>query len=199
MTNILRKFTTAECEDFLRHVDGVLSHSCQIVLIGGGAVALKYDGTHATTDLDLWSVVVRNGEERVFWDAVDRARALVTSPVPIQRATIAEPPYSFEERLLPLPITGLRRLEVFVPEAHDLALMKVARGEAHDLEAIEDIHRASPLDLETLIARYSETAPQVMGSTEMHRLNFLAAVARLFGDEAADQVDRRTAPAAKPD
>ena len=104
---------------------------------------------------------------------------------------IAELPYSFEERLLTLSIKGLSKLTVLVPEAHDLVLMKVARGEAHDLDAIEDIHRAAPLDFDTLLARYRETTPQVMGSKEMHRLNFLAAVARLFGAEKADEADKR--------
>ena len=33
---------------------------------------------------------------------------------------------------------------VYVPEAHDLVLMKIARAEAHDLDAVEDIHRAAP-------------------------------------------------------
>ena len=73
-------------------------------------------------------------------------------------------------------------------------LMKVARGEAHDLDAVEDIHRTSPLKVGTLVERYRETVPQVMGSKEMHRLNFLAAIARLFGDEKAAEVDALTAP-----
>ena len=33
-----------------------------------------------------------------------------------------------------------------------------------------------------------------MGSKEMHRLNFLAAVARVFGEASAADVDARTAP-----
>lgn len=189
----MRKFTTTECEDFLRKVDGELTKSCEIVVIGGGAVALKYKGTHTTTDLDLWSVIVRGGKESVFWEAVERARTTASSPVPIQKATVAQPPHSFEDRLIPHPIDGLRRIKVSIPEAHDLALMKIARGEAHDLDAIEDIHAAAPMELETLVGRYEETLPQVLGSKEMHRLNFLAAVSRLFGDDAAQAVDGRTA------
>lgn len=190
----MRKFTTTQCEDFLRRIDAELKVRCSIVLIGDGAVALKYEGKHTTTDLDLWSVRVHRGKEEAFWEAVDRARAAAAEPVPIQRATIAEPPYSFEDRLLPVAVDGLRRLEVLVPEAHDLVLMKIARGEAHDLDAVEDIHRASPLNVATLVERYRETVPQVMGSKAMHRLNFLAAIARLFGDEKAAEVEALTSP-----
>jgi hypothetical protein len=193
----VRRFTTSECEDFLRCIDAELGGPCEVVLIGGGAVALHYKGTHATTDLDLWSVSEgRRGRtvRRVgFWEAVTRARERSTAPVPVQKATIAEPPYSFEDRLIPLDIRGLTKLRVLVPEAHDLVLMKVARGEAHDLDAIEDIHRASTLELSTLLERYRETTSQVVGNLELHRLNFLAAVARLFGEEAAARVDAQTA------
>lgn len=186
----MRRFSTREFEDFLRRVDAELDRPCTIVLIGGGAVGLKYKGTHVTADLDLWTV-----SEASFWDAVERANAPPAERVPVQRASIAEPPWSFEERLLPLELPGFTKLTVLVPEAHDLVLLKVARAEAHDLDAIEDIHRASPLDLETLVERYLETRPQVMGSLESHRLNFLAAIARLFGEADAEAVDRRTAPA----
>jgi hypothetical protein len=186
----MRKFTVEEFSDFLRRVDEELSEPCTIVLIGGGAVGLKYKGTHATGDLDLWSV-----SERGFWEAVKRANEKATAKIPVQQVPIAEPPWSFEERLVRLEL-GLSRLAVLVPEAHDLVLMKVARGESHDLEAIEDLHRASPLDFDTLIERYLETRPQVVGSREMLRLNFLTAIERLFGAEAADEADRRTKPGA---
>jgi hypothetical protein len=67
--------------------------------------------------------------------------------------------------------------------------MKVARGEAHDLEAIEEIHRISPLSLVTLISRYEESGPQFIGHPANLKLSFPALVARLFGEEEAKRVD----------
>lgn len=184
----MRKFTTRDFEDFLQRVDAELAVPCTIVLIGGAAVGLRHKGIHVTADIDLWSV-----SEAGFWSAAERVNAAAAVPISVQKAPIAEPPYSFEERLEKLAVKGLAKLTVLVPEAHDLVLMKVGRGEAHDLDAIEDIHKSAPLDLETLMLRYLETKPQVMGNVEMHRLNFLAAVARLFGPAKAAEVDRRTA------
>ncbi len=86
----------------------------------------------------------------------------------------------------------MSKLTVLVPEAHDLVVMKIARGEAHDLDAVEDVHRAVALNLDALVERYRETRTQVVGSAEMHRLNFLAAVARLFGAAKAEEVEKRT-------
>jgi len=56
---------------------------------------------------------------------------------------------------------------------------------------IEDIHRASPLDLETLIARYEESRVQFIGNPADLRLGFLALVARLFGEREAERVERK--------
>lgn len=185
----MRKFTVGEFVDFFRRVDAALERDCTVVLIGGGAVGLKYKGTHQTSDLDLWKV-----SQKGFWDAVEKANAPPHQPIPVQKAAIAEPPLDFEDRLLELELGKLKRLTVLVPEAHDLALMKIARGEAHDLDAIEDIHRDTPLDFETMLERYAETRSQVIGSLEMHRLNFLAAVARLFGERKAEEAQQRTQP-----
>lgn len=180
----MRKFSSSELASFLRRIDQMLTQPCDVVLIGGGAVGLYYDGTHVTSDLDFWSV-----SDPEFWKAA--AQVNLTEPrVPVQHAMIATPPYNFEDRLLPMKLPRATRLRVFVPEAHDLVMMKVARAEAHDLAAIEDIHRASPLRLDTLAARYRETRPLVIGPKRLHQLQFLAAVARVFGDEAAAQLER---------
>ena len=66
----MRKFAPSQFEDFLRRVEAELTRPCAIVVIGGGAVSLKYKGTHATSDLDLWSV-----SENGFWNAVDAANS----------------------------------------------------------------------------------------------------------------------------
>jgi hypothetical protein len=175
-----RKWASKELAEFLRLVDAELDERCVIVLIGGAALSLGYHSSHATADLDIWSP-----SRGAFWAAVARVKKSVPDSVPAEHAAIAEPPYDFEDRLVQLKVEGLKHLEVLVPEAHDLALLKTGRAEAHDLDAIEDIHRAHPLKLETLVARYRETLPQVMGPKSRFKLNFLAVVARLFGEEAA--------------
>ena len=44
--------------------------------------------------------------------------------------------------------------------------MKVLRGDEHDLEAIEAMHRRSPFDLATLVKRYRDE----MGATAVGQL-----------------------------
>jgi hypothetical protein len=151
----LRKIPAGEFEKFLRLVDEELAEPFTIIVVGGAAIGMAYAPDHSTTDIDLMPL-----RSVPFWDAVERAELRLASRVPIQAVGIVQPPYEYEDRLRPLPIRGLKRLQILVPEAHDLALMKVARGEAHDLEAIEEIHRISPLSLSTLVSRYEESRPQ---------------------------------------
>lgn len=138
----MRRVRASEFEAFLRLVDEELSKDSTIVIVGGAAIGLAYAPDHSTTDIDV--MPTRNA---ALWKAVERANARSKVSVPFQAAGIVQPPYEYEDRLRPLPIQGLKHLKVLVPERHDLALMKVARGEAHDLAGIEDIHRASPLSL----------------------------------------------------
>ena len=134
----MRKIPSGDFEKFLRLVDEELAEPFTIIVVEGAAIGMAYAPDHSTSDIDLMPM-----RSAPFWDAVERAQQRLASRVPIQSVGIVQPPYEYEDRLRPLPIRGLKRLQILVPEAHDLALMKVARGEAHDLEAIEEIHRIS--------------------------------------------------------
>jgi hypothetical protein len=89
------------------------------------------------------------------------------------------------ERVLP----HLDRLRVWVPEKHDLALMKAMRAYEHDLQAIVKIHAHSPLDLDTLVGR-SQDEMTPIGDPARIRGNVLSVVERLFPDRVED-VERR--------
>jgi hypothetical protein len=186
----LVRYRPEELEQFLREVDRDLRELVDIIIIGGAAVGLGYGSRHATKDIDLWT-----NPAKPFWDAVERVRARTGSTVPVSPTPIAEPPEGFEERIQRYELEGTSRLRVWLPERHDLALMKAARGEAPDLDAIVDIHRHEPLQLETLIQRFPEMMP--MGPPSRFRMNFLAMIAAVFGEPVADEVDARL-PRKKP-
>lgn len=182
---MFRKYKRAQVEDFLREIDGHLTKACDVVLIGGAVLSLVYKGSHATADVDYYSAA---DEFQVAYAAAQKSSA---APIPVQKAAIVQPPFDFEDRLLEFDLPRLLKLRILVPERHDFVVMKFARGEAHDLDAIEDVHRAEPLNLETLIERYHGAKTQVIGSLTDHRLKFLATVDRLFGPDAATRVEQR--------
>jgi hypothetical protein len=117
--------------------------------------------------------------------------------VPFQKSGVADGPFDLEARLR-RALPRLQRLKLMVPERHDLVLMKVVRGYEHDLEAIEAIHRSSPLALEVLLRRYQREMSAVVISPMRLRGNFLTMVERLFPDELDAVVERLASPARRP-
>ncbi|MBM3271207.1 MAG: hypothetical protein FJZ01_26540 [Candidatus Sericytochromatia bacterium] len=170
---------------YLATIDAALAGKAEIVVIGGAAAALGYSVALPTSDIDLWPF----NTPVHFWEAVERTRGRPEA-LPVSLVGIASPPIDFEDRLW-APELGMQRLRIWVPEAHDLALLKTSRCEAHDIAAIEQIHAKNPLSPAILEERYHETLTQVIGPPGRFRLNMLALVARLFGEAAARELEAR--------
>jgi MinD superfamily P-loop ATPase len=76
---------------------------------------------------------------------------------------------------------------MFVPEKHDLALMKIVRGDEHDIETIAEIARKVGLDYDILVNRFLEEMGQAIGRPEELKLKLLVAIERVFGSEKAGE------------
>jgi hypothetical protein len=172
----LRRYRRDEIEQFLTGVDAALSQPARVVVIGGSAAALHYGVTRATHDIDTWNAIRAD-----LAAAIERAQQTTGLPIPMGTSGVAEPPYEFESRLERV-LPGLARLEVYVPERHDLVLMKTMRADEHDIQAIVEIHANSPLDLETLVRRFKFEIDAAIGDPQRLRGNFLVVVERLFPD-----------------
>ncbi len=127
------------------------------MIIGGAAIALEYANRHLTRDLDTSTSI-----QGALLDAVERARKAIQAEddldeaPPVGAAGVFDAPEGYEERCRLVRIAGVRHLRVHVPERHDLALMKAARGDERDLAALAAMHRRKPFRLKTLISRYDE-------------------------------------------
>ena len=171
----MKAFLRQQLEWFLEAIDAALDEPIQVVVIGGSAAALHYGVTRATRDIDTWTNV-----EAALAAAADRARTVTGLDVPLQKSGVADAPYDFASRLERV-LPKLTQLQVFVPEKHDLVLMKAVRAYEHDLEAIAEIHARSPLGLETLVRRFEEEMAPI-GEPLRIRGNFLVVIERLFPD-----------------
>jgi Nucleotidyltransferase of unknown function (DUF6036) len=163
--------------EFLRRIDMELDEPAVVFVVGGSAVSM-IDPTHATTDVDLMPPGSRAVER-----AIDRLKMRGEPVLPVQVAGTVEAPEGVEQRSIAWTVPGLTRLTVLAPERHDLAVMKLARGYPHDLQALESIHRIQPFDPNVLEQRFDET--DVVGPRRRFALSFLDLIQRLFGDEEA--------------
>jgi hypothetical protein len=172
-----------ELQHFLRLVDAQLTDPCKVVVVGGAALALGYCPELTVAEIELW-----RSTDDVIWTAAERASETIPRPIRVRQAMVGEPRHPFEDRVWQPPITGLKLLEVWVPEAHDQMLLKAARAES--LESVTELHRVHPLTLATLEERYREAVGHVSGPRSRFRAGFLALVARLFGAAKAEQVGK---------
>jgi hypothetical protein len=181
-----RSFEESELARFLTEVDRALPSAGSVVVIGGAAAILQYGATRPTEDIDTYSAGPTGLEE-----AISAAWERTGLPIPVQYAAVADAPYNYEDRLETLRSPRLSRLEVKVPERHDLALMKIARGEERDIVVLEQLHARRPFDREILVSRFLDEMPYAMQDPRSLRLKFLVTTARLYGREAADETRNR--------
>lgn len=181
----LRAYAGDVWRRYLTLLDQEITEPRAIVIIGGGALALKHDPRYATRDLD--TVTALSGDlGKAAERAADRLRIehqLEVAP-PVSSCPVMEAPYSYEDRLERVEIEGLRHLRVFVPEVHDLALMKAARSSEKDIRALLDVHAQHPLDLSTLVERYGEM--DTVGRRERFQTSMYLLAERLYGTHTAD-------------
>ena len=176
-------FPRNEIERFLRAVDKALTKPLAVTVIGGTAATLHYGAQRATQDIDTLTAV-----SSALAAAAAVARTATGLGIPIQIVTVADEPEDYVSRLERV-LPRLKRLRLFVPERHDLVLMKSTRAHEHDIQVIREIHEYAPLNLEILVDRFiNEMSP--IGHPVRIRRNFLTVVEALF-PEQVDAVERR--------
>jgi len=183
----MNRVPPADLTAFLRLVDAELKSNAKILVIGGAAIALAYGGIRfLTSDIDVAS---SSGED--LREAVDAATRKSERPIPIRFTEIVIAPYHFESRVVRI-LDEFRRLEVRVPERHDLAIMKMARGTEHDLAGVEEIHGDdTPLSRATLVKRFEETLPFYTGPPNNFKWALFSTLERLFPEDDHTDVRKR--------
>jgi hypothetical protein len=174
-----------ELERFVEAIDAALPEPASILVIGGAAAALAYGATRPTDDIDTFHPLTP-----VVQKAVEAAQRSTGLTIPVSFAAVADAPYDFEDRLIPIRALRMKRLTVVVPERHDLVLMKTLRGYQHDVEVIEQIHRRQPLVFEVLRSRWKGEMSHVVADPRRANLNFVEVVDHLFGRERAEAIRR---------
>ncbi len=181
-------FNRDELIGFLSELDRQLKRQTELVVIGGASLTLAYNFTNTTIDMDLLNKITSE-----LYEAIERAKIKTQLDVKVGTTRIYAEILRMQERLTPLGGVAFKNLTILVPEKHDLALMKCARSEARDIEDIKGLHRADPLDSQTLLQRFKiELLPLNSGDDELLKSKFLDMIETLFGENVADDFERRT-------
>ena len=180
-----RKFSPDEIKSLIRSVDSHLTSQVEVILIGGSAAALAYKVTRYTQDIDIF------GSIRGLKKAYEAAKKETGLDIPFEQAAVADAPYHYEDRLKEYRRIKLNKLKIFVPEIHDLILMKTVRAFAHDLETIAEMCQKNKVKVDVLIKRYINEMGHVVMPKNRLKLNFLAAIEAGFGESKALEISNQ--------
>jgi hypothetical protein len=155
---------------FLTEIDGRLD--CPVVLhcIGGFAIAMLYGLPRPTVDVDCLAVIPAEETARLQSLAGEGSALHKKYGVYMQHVGIVTVPENYNDRLILMFPTALRRLLLLGLEAHDLALSKLERNSARDREDVKFLARVGPLDLSILESRYHSELRPYLANTERHDL-----------------------------
>ena len=154
-----------------------------MIIIGGCAVILAYDGDFYTLDIDTFTPV--NDIEKAYESAKHKTKL----NIPLHYSSVADAPYDFEERLQICSKSSLKKLHVYFPEKHDLVLMKVMRADEHDIQHIQDIASKKGLDYSTLLTRFLEEMSAIVMDYNRLELHFLYMLEQVFGEKMAENAE----------
>jgi hypothetical protein len=176
-----------DIQKLLLKVDEGLTTDVDLILIGGAAAIIGYNIPRKTADADSWNKIVSH--LRLAWED---AEAQTGISCPLSHAGVADAP-DFESRLLLYTEIGLKKLNVFVPEAHDLYLMKIMRLLRHDRDDIEALCAQGLIDEGILLQRFKKEMNHVVGQKSKIESNYLLTVFDNFGQEIYESHKRSLA------
>ncbi|MEY2414294.1 MAG: hypothetical protein QOD84_2900 [Acidobacteriaceae bacterium] len=142
---------------FLRALDELATEPVEFHCIGGFAVTEKYGFERDTLDLDVLTIVP-NTQKQEFLEKGAQGSALARKHnVYLDLVTIIESyPDDYESRLTELHPGELNHIRLMVPEAHDLALMKLGRNIERDREDVKFLARRGHITQGGLTSRYEK-------------------------------------------
>jgi hypothetical protein len=178
----MKRFARNEIATFLGAVDRHAPKNSKVVIIGGAAATLSFGVTGGTIDIDTANRVT------ALQKAGEAAREATGLRIPMERATVFDAPRDYERRLKRLPLKGLRRLAVFVPEKHDWALMKIVRFEDKDLAHLKAASSAVGFELRIFEERFLSEMTHVL-PRERLVTRFLAMIEELYGEPEASRLE----------
>jgi serine/threonine protein kinase len=169
-----RTFGREQILAFLTEIDGMLHEPVVMEMIGGAAALLVHGARSETKDINSLSAF----DERILLLAPH-----TTHKIPLVQAPVPYAPHTYEERRY-RPDLPLGNLVLWVPERHDILVMKALRASTHDLQVIEEMHRTQPFHLETIVERYNfemRRAILALGGHQIFDQRIRLVLEKLFG------------------
>ena len=178
------KFNAADIKTFLLSLDRRLTKPVYFEVIGSAAAMIAFGMDRDTKDFDTVASVDAISKA---WDETAQETGL---DIPLDKVSVHQPPDEYESRLREVKIPDLKNIRISVPEKHDWALMKIARGYDKDLEHILDVSIRMEFNHETFFDRFINEMWVSHGYKGDLIYSFVTTMEALFGSEIAKKMDK---------
>jgi len=108
----MKTFGRDQILQFLAEFDGLLAEPVAMEIIGGAAALLAYGAQTATKDIDNFGPIDKR---------IRHAASIASHKIPLDRATVADPPWNYEDRRQRLDLPFRKRepcANLFHPRGH---------------------------------------------------------------------------------
>ncbi len=140
---------------FLSELDEIANEPVDFHCIGGFVVTEKYGFDRTTRDIDVLSISPNTQRNAFQEQGREGSRLHREYRVYLDVVTVIEAyPEDYEARLTELYPGQLKNIRLMVPEAHDLALMKLGRNIERDREDVKYLARRGFITVDELTRRY---------------------------------------------
>lgn len=156
-------------KSFLNDLDAQLTGPTEIHCFGGFVVAEQYGLIRATADID---VIESHGTTPAALVALAGKGSDLHQKhkVYVDIVTVADVPYEYESRLIPVFENEFKNLRLKAFDRHDLVLAKLGRNIDRDRQDVEALTNGPGLDVELLKKRFDEEMEPYIGNPKRERL-----------------------------
>jgi uncharacterized nucleotidyltransferase DUF6036 len=142
---------------FLRDLDQIAKGPVAFHCIGGFVVTNFYGFSRETRDIDVLTAHSSHDTNELFECSREGSELHKKHKVYLDRVTVIEAyPEDYEDRLVEMYAGEFNNIRLLVPEAHDLALMKLQRNNEKDREDVKYLARTGHLTPDILKERYEK-------------------------------------------
>ncbi len=176
------KLSKGQLKNLFTRIDGRLSKSINIFLIGGASAILGYNTTKETNDVDVDGEIPAEFEKAF----TEEAKAL-NLELHLSSVGVFSPPEGYRERAK-FEDFPRKKLRIWSLDQYDLAISKIDRGIEKDYADIARVHKKAPYDRNRLIEIFSTEYIKTVaiGDPRIKKMNLVDVAVLLFGEDVAD-------------
>jgi len=154
-------------KSFLAELDSLLPENVTLHCLGGFVLALLYNLPRPTADIDYVHINPLPAQEHLLAIAGLGSKLAKKHKLYLQRASIADLPSNYEDRLVELDLR-LYHLRIFTLEIYDLVLSKICSPRPKDFEDAKYLITTQNLVYNLLYARWQSDLQSLIPHPERH-------------------------------